>query len=44
MQPRLPQKYNPSNIQVNDVLFSIDVSRSMLAEDLKPNRLEVAKE
>lgn len=44
MQPRLPQKYNPSNIKVNDVLFSIDVSRSMLAEDLKPNRLEVAKQ
>lgn len=43
-QPRLPQKYNPSNIKVNDVIFSIDVSRSMLAEDLKPNRLEVAKE
>ncbi|HLW57304.1 MAG TPA: VWA domain-containing protein [Bacteriovoracaceae bacterium] len=43
-QPRLPQKYNPSNIQVNDVIFSIDVSRSMLAEDLTPNRLEVAKE
>lgn len=43
-QPRLPQKYNPSNIRVNDVIFSIDVSRSMLAEDLQPNRLEVAKE
>lgn len=43
-QPRFPQKHNPSNIKVNDVIFSIDVSRSMLAEDLKPNRLEVAKE
>lgn len=43
-QPRLPQKYNPSNIKVNDIIFSIDVSRSMLAEDLTPNRLEVAKE
>jgi len=43
-QPRLPQKYNPSNIKVNDIIFSIDVSRSMLAEDLVPNRLEVAKE
>lgn len=43
-QPRMPQKYNPSNIKVNDVIFSIDVSRSMLAEDLTPNRLEVAKE
>lgn len=43
-QPRLPQKFNPSNIKVNDIIFSIDVSRSMLAEDLTPNRLEVAKE
>lgn len=43
-QPRYPLKHNPSNIKINDVIFSIDVSRSMLAEDLKPNRLEVAKE
>jgi Ca-activated chloride channel family protein len=26
-----------------DVLFLVDVSRSMLARDLKPNRLERAK-
>ena len=44
MQPRKAQKFSPSNIEVNDVIICIDVSRSMLAEDIKPNRLEVAKE
>lgn len=44
MQPRVPQKFSPSNIEVNDIVICIDVSRSMLAEDIKPNRLEVAKE
>lgn len=44
MQPRLAQKFSPSNIEVNDVVLCIDVSRSMLAEDIRPNRLEVAKE
>ncbi len=43
MQPRKPQKYTPSNIEVNDIILCIDVSRSMLAEDIRPNRLEVAK-
>lgn len=44
MQPRIPQKFSPSNIEVNDIVLCIDVSRSMLAEDIQPNRLEVAKE
>jgi len=44
MQPRKPQKYSPKNIQVNDIILCIDVSRSMLAEDIWPNRLEAAKE
>jgi Ca-activated chloride channel family protein len=44
MQPRKPQKFSPSSIEVNDIILCMDVSRSMLAEDLKPNRLEVAKE
>lgn len=44
MQPRKPQKFTPSNIEVNDIILCIDVSRSMLAEDIKPNRLEVAKD
>lgn len=42
--PRRPLKFVPSNIEVNDIFFVVDVSRSMLADDLKPNRLEVAKE
>ncbi len=44
MQPRKPQKFSPSSVEVNDIILCIDVSRSMLAEDIKPNRLEVAKE
>lgn len=44
MQPRKPQKFSPSNIEVNDIILTIDVSRSMLADDIKPNRLEVAKQ
>ncbi len=44
MQPRKPQKFTPSNIEVNDIILCIDVSRSMLAEDIQPNRLEVAKD
>lgn len=44
MQPRMPQKFSPSTVEVNDVILCIDVSRSMLAEDIRPNRLEVAKE
>ena len=42
--PRKPLKFTPSNIEVNDIFLVVDVSRSMLADDLKPNRLEVAKE
>jgi Ca-activated chloride channel family protein len=44
MGPRKPLKYSPSNIEVNDIYMVVDVSRSMLATDLEPNRLEVAKE
>jgi len=44
MQPRKALKVSPSNIEVNDIILCIDVSRSMLAEDIRPNRLEVAKE
>jgi Ca-activated chloride channel family protein len=29
--------------EINDIFFVVDVSRSMLARDFKPNRLEVAK-
>lgn len=41
--PRIPLKYSPSNIEVNDIYIVLDVSRSMLADDFEPNRLEVAK-
>ncbi|MBD64093.1 MAG: aerotolerance regulator BatA [Halobacteriovoraceae bacterium] len=42
--PRKPLKHLPGNIEVNDVFLVVDVSRSMLADDLRPNRLEVAKQ
>lgn len=41
--PRKALKFSPANIKVNDIFLVVDVSRSMLAEDLRPNRLEVAK-
>lgn len=42
--PRKQLKIIPGSIEVNDIFLTMDVSRSMLAEDMKPNRLEVAKE
>ncbi|MCB9225520.1 MAG: VWA domain-containing protein [Crocinitomicaceae bacterium] len=36
--------YKKKNIEGIDIVISMDVSQSMLAEDLKPNRLEAAKE
>src|SRR5690606_23665587 len=42
--PRKPLSFSPNSKEVNDIFLVIDVSRSMLAEDLEPNRLEVAKE
>ena len=43
MGPREPLKSIPGDIEVNDIFLVVDVSRSMLADDLRPNRLEVAK-
>ncbi len=43
MGPRTPLNMSSSPIKVNDIYFVIDVSRSMLADDISPNRLEVAK-
>ncbi len=43
-QPRIPQGFAKNKIEVNDIFFVVDVSRSMLADDFKPNRLEVAKD
>lgn len=41
--PRKALSYQENNIEVNDIIFVFDVSRSMLADDISPNRLEVAK-
>jgi Ca-activated chloride channel family protein len=41
--PRTPLGLVKDDIEVNDVTFVVDVSRSMLATDFNPNRLEVAK-
>ena len=35
--------FTDHKIKVNDLYFVVDVSRSMLAEDFRPNRIEVAK-
>ena len=35
--------YAKNSIEVNDIFIVVDVSRSMLAEDFQPNRLEAAK-
>ena len=37
------KKNTTSNKEVRDLFFVVDVSRSMLADDFSPNRLEVAK-
>lgn len=44
MGPRKALKFLPGNIEVNDIFLVLDVSRSMLVDDIQPNRLEVAKE
>ena len=41
--PRKALKFLPDTIEVNDIIIVLDVSKSMLANDLTPNRLEVAK-
>ena len=42
-QPRTPMGYSKNKVKVNDIFIVVDVSRSMLAEDFQPNRLESAK-
>lgn len=42
--PKKPAGFINDPEEVNDVIFVVDVSLSMLADDFKPNRLEVAKE
>lgn len=41
--PRIPLSIEKNNIEVNDIFFVVDVSRSMLANDFIPNRLESSK-
>jgi Ca-activated chloride channel family protein len=41
--PRMPIGRTKNKAEVNDIFFVVDVSRSMLAVDFKPNRLEAAK-
>lgn len=43
IQPRTPLGHSYHEIEVNDIFFVVDVSRSMLANDFRPNRLEAAK-
>lgn len=42
--PKKPAGFVKDPEEVNDVIFVVDVSLSMLADDFKPNRLEVAKD
>lgn len=42
--PRIPIGMDKNKIEVNDVFIVLDLSRSMLAEDLKPNRFVAAKQ
>ena len=42
--PRRPLGMDKNTIDVNDIFIVLDLSRSMMAEDLKPNRVEAAKQ
>lgn len=42
--PRRPMGMDKNTIDVNDIVIVLDLSRSMMAEDLKPNRFEAAKQ
>lgn len=44
MGPKTPMGKSNVKKEINDIYFVVDVSRSMLAEDFPPNRLEAAKE
>jgi Mg-chelatase subunit ChlD len=43
-RPQDTNQWNTSSIEGIDIVMSLDVSTSMLARDLKPNRLEAAKD
>ena len=42
--PRRPMGMDKNTIDVNDIFIVLDLSRSMMAEDLQPNRVEAAKQ
>ena len=43
-RPQSTDEWSEKNIEGIDIMLCMDVSTSMLAEDLKPNRIEAAKE
>lgn len=43
-RPQMGQTVEKSKVRGVDIILAVDTSLSMLAEDLKPNRLAVAKE
>lgn len=42
-RPRLVDNLKKTNVDVIDIILVLDISSSMLADDFKPNRLEVVK-
>jgi Ca-activated chloride channel family protein len=43
-RPQSTNSWNTSTTEGIDIMMTLDISSSMLAQDLKPNRLEAAKE